>query len=368
MTESFSAALKIVFRNRQNVFWGFAFPLLFVLAFSLFRGGNQVDVQVEILASDTARAAEVASALEQNFRGLESFSVAGVGTLTPEALNDARSRVEQDRLDLVVGVGELPQDASSRVALTAFYDEADVLKKEVSLGALRAFVDKTNLEAAGIADGFVRASFEPIASRTVNFFDFTLAGFIAYGVASISVIGIASAMAGYRQQQILKRLACTPVSPVRFMLAHIGARLVLSAIQVVVIVAVARILGAHVYGNPAWAVALVVAGNLIFLNLGLALAGSIRGGPEVASAAGTAITLPMFILSGSFFSLGGLPLPIRLLAEALPLTPLVQGTRRILLEGASLLDLGPQLAGIAIWILLTAVLATAGSRRLLAPE
>ncbi len=368
MTESFAAALKVVFRNRQNVFWGFAFPLLFVLAFSLFRGGSQVDVRTEIFAPASGRGAEVAEALRESLRGLETFSVSEVSLRPPEDLSDGLSKVEADKLDLAVVVEEVVDGTAARVAIRGFYDEADVLKKEVALGALRAFVDKTNLEAAGISAGFVDANFEPVASRTVNFFDFTLAGFIAYGVASISVIGMASAMAGYKQQQIIKRLACTPASPVRFMLAHVGARLVLSALQVVVIVAVARLLGAHVYGNPAWAVVLVVGGNLIFVNLGMALAGSIRGGPEAASAAGTAITLPMFILSGSFFSLGGLPLPVRLFAQALPLTPLVQGTRRILLEGASLLDLGPQVAGIAIWILLTTVLATAGSRSLLAAE
>ncbi len=366
MTESFIAALRIVFRNRQNVFWGFAFPLFFVLAFSLFKTGTQADVRTRILAPESGEAARIARQLEETLKESSSFDVRSPDGDDSEAALEAQ--IKADKLDLVVWVEGLPQDSPSAVSIRALYDEADVLKKEVTFATISSFVDKTNLQAAGIEQGFALASFTPVVSKTVNFFDFTLAGFIGYGVASISVIGISSAMVGYRDRKILKRLACTPVDPRRFVLAHVAARLVLSGIQAVVIIGVARLLGAHIYGNPAWAVGFVVVSNLIFLNLGLALGGAIRGGPEVASAAGTAITLPMFIVSGAFFSLSTLPVPLRLAARILPLSPVVDGTRKILLEGFTLSGLVPNLAIVAAWILVSAVLAVSGSRRLLGYE
>jgi ABC-2 type transport system permease protein len=363
VTESFSAAIKIVFRNRQNIFWGFAFPLLFVLAFSLFKGGTQVDVKTEIVAPDSGPAAEVAARLQAALEESRPFEVRRAALSDGE--EEFAGRIASDKVDLVVILENRPADDPSPVSLRVLYDEADVLKKEVAFATIASFVDQINLEAAGVKSGFTAATYTPIAARSINFFDFTLAGFIAYGVASISVIGISSAMVGYRDRQILKRLACTPVSPNRFVLAHVAARLLLASIQVIVIVAVARLLGAHIYGNPAWAVALVVLGNVIFLNFGLALAGVIRGGPEAASAAGTAITLPMFILSGSFFSLRGLPGPLRVFAESLPLTPLVGGTRKILLEEPSLSGLVPELLLIGVWIVISLALALASSRKLL---
>lgn len=366
MTESFGAALKIVFRNRQNIFWGFAFPLLFVFAFSLFKEGTQAHVRAEIFAPQAGPAAEVAARLEGALGASPSFEVRQVDGGTTE--EEMRSRIGDGESDLAVVLEDLPPESPSQVSIRVLYNESEVVEKEVSFATISSFVDEMNLEAAGVVSGFAVATYTPVVARTVNFFDFTLAGFIAYGVASIALIGIATAMVGYRREQILKRLACTPVSPARFVVAHVVARLVLAAIQVVVIVVVAWLLGAHIYGNPAWAVALAVLGSLIFLNLGLALAATIRGRPETASAAGTAITLPMFILSGVFFPLTALPGPVRIFAQALPLTPLVGGTRKILLEGFSLSALTPDLALVGAWLLISAVAALAGSRKLLAYE
>jgi len=370
VTESLSAALKIVFRNRQNVFWGFAFPLFFVLAFSFFKGGGELLVRTEILAPESGPAADVANFLETTLSESLAFRVSRIEIADTQAVleSDLRSKVEHGTVDAVVALRDAPGGPLPKVYLSVIYNEGDVRKNGVILSTISSFVDKTNLRAAGIAEGFAQASFSPVSTKKVNFFDFTLAGFIAYGVASISVIGIASAMVGYRKSQIFKRLACTPVKPTRFVLAHVAARLLLSVIQVIVIVAVAKLLGAHVYGNPAWAVALIVFGNVIFLNLGLALSGVIRGGPEVASAAGTAITFPMFILSGSFFSLDNLPWVIRAMAEVLPLTPLVSGTRKILLEGASFVSLGPQILLLGAWVVGSSILAVFGFKKLLGHE
>jgi ABC-2 type transport system permease protein len=365
MIESISAALKTVFRNRQNIFWGFAFPMLFVLAFSLFKSATRVDVRAAVLAPPDGPAAEFAKGLEEALVQSPAFTLRHP---TEESAEDLRHEIELDRLDIAVIVkSETRPDGSPRATVEVLYDESEITKKEVAFAFLGSWVDGANLKAAGIeqGQGFAVVDYKPVSSKTVNFFDFTLSGFIAYGVASVSVIGIASALTNYRNNGILRRLAATPVHPSRFLVANVFSRLVQSFFQVIVIIAFAAALGAHIYGNPVWAVVLVVLGNVVFLNIGLALAGIIKGGPEVASAAGTAVTLPMFIISGAFFPVSTLPSAIRALAWALPMTPLVDGTRKILIEGFSLPRLSGDIALLAVWVVVSSAAAIISTRRLL---
>lgn len=378
MIESLAAGLKIVFRNRPNVFWGFAFPMLFVLAFSFFKTGTRLEIRTTVIAPPEGAAAELASQLEESLADSPSFRLLAGSSYTPESAAEA---VRSDELDLAILVepaeetgrvgsdsaGADTDDASERLGLRLIYDDGEVTKKDVALGFVGSFVDRMNLKRAGVVAGneWVFTHHQPVNARTVNFFDFTLAGFIAYGVASVSVIGMSSALASYRTDGILKRLAATPISPIRFVVANVVARLVQSVTQVLVILGFALLLGAHVYGNPVWALLVVGIGNIAFLNIGLALAGWLRGGPEAASAAGTAITLPMFILSGAFFPLSALPTPVRILAWAAPLTPMVEGTRKVLIEGLSIDRILGNLLLIASWVGVSTIFGVLGVRRLL---
>lgn len=381
MIESLVAGLKIVFRNRANVFWGFAFPMLFVLAFSFFKTGTRLEIRTAVIAPPTGAAAELASQLEESLADSPSFRLLAGSPYTPESAEEA---VRNDELDLAILIesvdptethgGDNPRaatgDATERIGLRVIFDDGEVTKKDVALGFVGSFVDRANLQRAGIVAGneWVSTQHQPVNARTVNFFDFTLAGFIAYGVASVSVIGMSSALASYRSDGILKRLAATPISPIRFVVANVVARFVQSGFQVLVILGFALLLGAHVYGNPVWALIVVGVGNVAFLNIGLVLAGWLRGGPEAASAAGTAITLPMFIMSGAFFPVSALPTPVRLLAWAAPLTPMVEGTRKVLIEGLAIDRVLGNLLLISAWVAVSTIFGVLGVRRLLRIE
>lgn len=56
------------------------------------------------------------------------------------------------------------------------------------------------------------------------------------------------------------------------------------------------------------------------------------------------VMLPMWIFSGVFFSASNFPAVIQPIVQALPLTGLVNGLRAVMLQGASLVDIWPQLA------------------------
>jgi ABC-2 type transport system permease protein len=97
-------------------------------------------------------------------------------------------------------------------------------------------------------------------------------------------------------------------------------------------------------------------GAVVFLAMGFALAGISKSEDQVAPLANI-ITLPMMLLSGVFFSRANLPGFVRTLTDFFPLTYLADGMRSIAIDGASLVQVGPQLLGLVVWSIISCVLA-----------
>jgi ABC-type multidrug transport system permease subunit len=69
------------------------------------------------------------------------------------------------------------------------------------------------------------------------------------------------------------------------------------------------------------------------------------------------VQLPMWLLSGSFFSSERFPAVIQPLVQALPLTLVNNGLRAIMNEGAGLAGLTWTLAALALWGIVSFVVA-----------
>ena len=61
------------------------------------------------------------------------------------------------------------------------------------------------------------------------------------------------------------------------------------------------------------------------------------------------ITLPQFLLSGTFFSVDVFPNWLQAISKVLPLTYLNDALRKVAFEGAGLSELLPQLGVIGLW-------------------
>ena len=107
-----------------------------------------------------------------------------------------------------------------------------------------------------------------------------------------------------------------------------------------------------------WTVALlIVLGSLQFSGIGLLVA---RRAQTIETVMGlmNAVMLPMWIGSGIFFSIERFPEAVQPLAHyVLPLTPLIHALRRVMLEGAGLLAIWPDLLIVIAWAVGSFVLA-----------
>jgi len=93
---------------------------------------------------------------------------------------------------------------------------------------------------------------------------------------------------------------------------------------------------------------ITILGALSFAGLGMLVASRART-IEAVSGLMNLVMLPMWILSGTFFSYARFPDAMQPLVKALPLTALNDALRAVMIDGASLARLGGPLAIVAGW-------------------
>ncbi len=112
----------------------------------------------------------------------------------------------------------------------------------------------------------------------------------------------------------------------------------------------------RIQGSLLAVIFLVFLGAFTFAGLGLLVASRAKT-LETVSGLMNLVMLPMWILSGIFFSSDRFPALTQPFIKILPLTPLINGLRAVMLEGQSLPHLGPEVGILAAWGLCTFVLA-----------
>lgn len=340
------ADIKMLLRNKQALFWALAFPLVFATIFGLFRFDDIGEAQVAVVGAP----AEVAP-FELAFGQVEPIETVAEAKLDGPFDTEARARnglLEGD-LDMVL----LVEGGSVRL----LFDETQADRNAVFLPIVERVVDQLNLRAANITPHFALTR-EGIAGRDVQYYDFVLPGLVGMGVMTYGIIGLASTVAQYRAQRILRRITATPLKPRVFIGALVVAHLLLAIVQSSLILAWGVMLfGGSVAGNLLSVFVIVVLGNITFLNIGFMVASRAESA-EAASGLGNAVSMPMMFFSGVFFPTAGLPWILPFLTSLLPLRPMVDAIRAITLDGTSITELGSQILQLAVWGVVTFLLAS----------
>jgi ABC-2 type transport system permease protein len=189
--------------------------------------------------------------------------------------------------------------------------------------------------------------------ENVSYASFLIAGGIGTVVSSAAFGNLGVALAQQRDDGILKRLGGTPLRPWTLIGAKVLAAAVIILTQAVLMVAVNVLLfDARITGSPFWSLVVLAVGILAFATMGFALAGLCRD-TDAATAAASALSLPMQFLCGTFFPLEEMPTLLRHIARALPLTYLVDALRGAMLAGGGPWEYGRD------WVVLLSCLVVA---------
>jgi ABC-type multidrug transport system permease subunit len=129
-------------------------------------------------------------------------------------------------------------------------------------------------------------------------------------------------------------MVATPMPRYQLLVSVFFTRLVLNAVEACLLFLFAALLfGVRVQGSWAALVLIYLAGNLAFGGIAVWM-GSRTANTQVGNGLLNAITVPMTVVSGIFFSYYHFPSWLVAVVQVLPLTLLADGLRRVVLEPA----------------------------------
>lgn len=203
-----------------------------------------------------------------------------------------------------------------------------------------------------------------IGAGNVSFFDFVLPGFavflMVYQIQDITV-AIASS---FKARGILRRLATTPLSPLKFITVQSATYVGLGVVASALVLLIGKLVGGTIAmtTNLWWLLPIIAMVAITSIALGYGIAG-LTPNPQTANNVGSTVTFLMFGFSGVIFPVAALPgvLP-DVVPYAVPHTALIEIIRAIALNGDPITGYGQQLLIGAGWLVAAFIIASLSFR------
>jgi ABC-2 type transport system permease protein len=349
----FKASVKMFVRNRAALFFSLFLPLIIMLIFGVLNFEGTTSISLGVV--DEAQT-EVSTAL---IEGLEAYEYLEISQGTRE--DELEALENGDRGFVLVIPPEYTPSLGGDTGLVAYASTSDPAQAQVAQGLLQQAVAGAMASSMGGADPGAPAfqapvSFESVESVDLGYIDFLVPGIVGMTVMQLGLFGVAFGFVQLKRTGALRRLFATPTSPGYFLSAQVASRLVLGYVQVAILIGIGIWFGLQMFGSWVVLAAIVGMALLIFLAMGFGVAGWAKNEDQAAPVANL-ISLPMMFLSGVFFPREAMPEFLRGITAFLPLTYVTDALRGVMNNGSGLVDLGPQLLGMAVWSVITFVIA-----------
>jgi ABC-type multidrug transport system permease subunit len=315
--------LRGFYREPEAVFWVFGFPVLLAFALGIAfrnRGLEPLQVGVAAGAGDSAVIASLAAS--------PRLAVQHIGPA------EGRRRLATGRIALLVVPGTpatLRYDSTRTESRLAVLEAADALQR-----------------AAGRADPLMVRE-ERVTEPGSRYIDFLIPGLLGMNLMGSGMWGVGFAVVSARTKKLLKRFLATPMRRSDYLLSFMLSRLAFLVIEVATLVGFGwLVFGVGVRGSIAALALLSVLGSLAFSGIGMLVASRART-VEAVSGLMNLVMLPMWVLSGTFFSYARFPDAIQPVVRALPLTALNDALRGVMIDGAPLVALAAPVAIVTGW-------------------
>ncbi|MBS1876495.1 MAG: ABC transporter permease [Acidobacteria bacterium] len=316
-------------REPEAIFWVFVFPLLLAAGLGVAFRNRPADVL------------EVGAAGPVAVRALAGERRLHVNQFTAESGVRA---LREGRIALLVA------DAADG-STVYHYDDTNPEGRSARMiadAAIQHAAGRT--DPAAVADRIMR---EP-GSRYI---DFLVPGLLGMNLMGSAIWGMGFAIVDARRKNLIKRLVATPMPRAYYLLSFALSRLVLLIIEIAVLVGFGAVaFGVPIRGTLVQLALLCLLGSLSFGALGLLIAARPRT-IEAASGLMNLVMMPMWIVSGVFFSSQRFPEILQPVIKALPLTAVIDALRANMLQGATFAQLAPQIGILTAWMVICFTLA-----------
>jgi len=336
-------SLRAIFRSPSAVIFSFVFPVIFILVFGFIGNSGRLSVRIGFdSGSDTSslvfqhlKEMTILNIVEKDSIGLiEDLEKGRIAAIIKVKKNPDNTK--PDSIHLKTSGAVNPQNVS---ALSAIIDGEIRGMNEARFGKMPSI--------AVISNEIIK-----IEGRTYRTIDFILPGQLGFSLLSAGVFGVAFIFFNLRQTLVLKRFYATPIKRPYIVVGEAISRVLFGLITAVVILCFGHYAFQFTWVNG-WLtffelMVLSFLGLVVFMGFGFIVSGLAKNESVIPPFANL-ITLPQFLIGGTFFSTDVFPGWLKSIADVMPLKHLNDAMRNVAFEGAHLGDCLKQIGILGIW-------------------
>ncbi len=340
------ASLRAIFRSPSAVIFSFVFPFIFILVFGFIgnNGGRQSFKVVLENGSDT---------MNDLYNSLKT--TAGVKFVKYDTKEQLDKDLQKGRVTGIIKISKnstpTPPYIFSLKSTTSSNDKWPQFKSLVE-SILNEVSNKNYSNRPAYADFSFDYKRDIAEVREYKTIDFILPGQLGFSLLSSGVFGVAFMFFSLRNTLVLKRFFATPISRTYIVLGEGLSRIIFQMLTAIIIILAGRFLFGYtlINGMETFLEMLVLSfiGLLVFMGFGFIVSGLAKSDSTIPPFANL-ITLPQFLLGGTFFSADAFPKWLQPISKALPLTHLNTAMRSVAFEGQSLWDVKSEIAILLLW-------------------
>jgi ABC-type multidrug transport system permease subunit len=307
------------FRDRSAFGWNFLFPFLIVAGFGIIFGGKAyTEYKIGVFPYPPGPVRTEKIQIPDQLRTTRFIKFIGIRSVA-----EGLSKLKYHKIDFLLKIGNPPYEYW------------------ISDGSPKGYVVEQMFKASLVPPGMITpAEKKKIQGKPIRYIEWLFPGILAMNMMFSALWGVGYVVVRYRKNGALKRLKVTPLSAFEYLAAQAVSRIFLLLFTLVVVWAGCDLLFSFtVEGSYVDLFIVFLLGSLSLTALGLILAS--RGtSEEFTTGILNFISWPMMFLSEVWFSLEGAPQWVKTAAKIFPLTHMLKAVRRIMHDGAGLMDVG----------------------------
>ena len=332
------ASFRSIMRSPSAVVFTLAFPLIFILVFG-FLGGGGTKVSLGVAPGSDVHN-PIMGALEQ---------IPVLHLVTDQTPDELGNSLEKGNIDGIISIKQNTGGQPAYIAQVT-YTSASLDKGNI----LRSLLNNLmyTLNSRDVKPTIAQLQESTVHGRTYRMIDFILPGQLGFSLLSTGVFGTAFVFFSLRQTLVIKRFFATPVKRSSIVLGEGIARIGFALLGALFIILIGRFFFHFTLIHGAITVVnmliLATLGVIVFMGFGFVVSGIAKSESTIPPISNI-ITLPQFLLSGTFFSIENFPSWLQPISKSLPLTYLNNGMRKIAFEGAGIWDVRHEILILMIW-------------------
>jgi ABC-2 type transport system permease protein len=345
------ASMKMYYRNKGAIVFSLLLPMALMSIFGFLSKGSGPSIKVEVTNHASSK---IAAEFLEILKKVDAIKLSEVSE------QQASEDLSKGNIDLQVIIpAEFGTEVNGQPAtgnIQTRFNKAKPQGGQIANLIIVEIISNLNRKITN-TPVLLDVRSEAVVTHELNYFDFILPGILSMTIMQLGIFGVAFSFVAMKASGTLRRIQATPVHPFYFLLAQCIVRLSITLMSAAILLIFGiQLFDFHMLGNYLSFALVAVMGIFIFLGIGFSIAGWARDETQVAPVANL-IQLPLLLLSGIFFSREGFPAWLKSITDYFPLTYLSHGLRKIANEGATLVQIGPDLLGMTVWLIIIYAIA-----------